>query len=124
MVVDLSSVFKSYLKRYPKQDQLKIAAFIQHVQKYGLIELEGRNKSSYNVPKDDPAWLNKVNQAQKYNLWHYHIGIPYYVGVHGDKTSEYVLHYILDKVQDSVIIVHMTPNPPLHLSEEYYLKLH
>ena len=122
MQVNLSPTFKSYLKNYPKSDQLKIANFISHVQKHGLTNLEGRNKSSDNVPTDDPNWLNKVKQAKMYNLWHYHIGIPDYSGIFGDKTSEYVLHYRLDETSNCITIVYMSPHPPFELPDKEYLE--
>lgn len=47
--------------------------------------------SSANVHKDDPNWSDKVAYAQKYQLWHYHIGIPEYrLSRHGDFVSEYI----------------------------------
>lgn len=46
-----------------------------HVRDFGLHDLVGRNKSSDNVPTDDPNWTAKVKYAQEHNLWHYHIGI-------------------------------------------------
>lgn len=121
MQVHLSPTFKTYLKNFPKSDQLKIADFITHVRIHGLHALEGRNKSSQNVPTDDPKWIDKVKQAQKYNLWHYHIGIPNYSGLFGDKTSEYVLHYMLDDADDCITIVFMSAHPPFELPDEQYL---
>lgn len=121
MQVNLSPTFKTYLKNFPKSDQLKIAGFINHVKKYGLNSLEGRNKSSDKVPTNDPQWLAKVKQAQKYNLWHYHIGIPNYSGLFGDKTSEYVLHYMFDEANDCITLVYMSPHPPFDLPDERYL---
>ena len=121
MLVNISPIFKSNLKNFPKPDQLKIKAFVDHVKLHGLLNLEGRNKYSDNVPTDDPNWLIKVKQAQKYNLWHYHIGIAYYIGTYGDKTSEYVLHYTLDVINDQITLVHMSPHPPFELPDEKYL---
>ncbi|ENS5867113.1 hypothetical protein GKX74_002120, partial [Neisseria gonorrhoeae] len=80
MQVLLGEDFKRALKNHPKEDRRKIAEFIAHVQQNGLSGLPGRNKSSDNVPADDPQWLEKVRFAQRHNLWHYHIGIPKYNG--------------------------------------------
>ncbi|WP_201546115.1 hypothetical protein [Psychrobacter sp. H7-1] len=123
MHVEITSLFKSHLKNYPEEDKLKISAFIQHVQNHGLANLEGRNKSSDNVPTDDPRWLVKVKHAKKYNLWHYHIGIPTYEGEFGDKTSEYVLHYMLDEVGRKITLVYMSAHPPFELPNDEYLTL-
>lgn len=68
MNVDYSECFKQYLKNFPVNDQLKIKAFVEHVQRYGLDGLKGRNKSSDNVPKDDPNWSAKVRYAQQHRL--------------------------------------------------------
>ncbi|MGS6717340.1 hypothetical protein ACVH7G_10870 [Neisseria gonorrhoeae] len=59
MQVLLGEDFKRALKNYPKEDRRKIAEFIAHVQQNGLSGLPGRNKSSDNVPADDPQWLEK-----------------------------------------------------------------
>lgn len=63
MNVDYSECFKQYLKNFPVNDQLKIKAFVEHIQQYGFDGLVGRNKSSDNVPKDDPNWSAKVSYA-------------------------------------------------------------
>ncbi|WP_460036513.1 hypothetical protein [Mannheimia haemolytica] len=48
------------------------------------------------MPTNDPYWAEKVAKAQKYSLWHYHIGIPEYDTSQGfgNYTSEYILHYV------------------------------
>lgn len=89
-------------------------AFVAHLKNFGFDSLEGCNKSSDNVPKDDPQWSIKVAYAQKYNLWHYHIGIPNYeTSTKGDKVSEYILHYI--KGDDFVKLVSISYHPPFEL---------
>lgn len=113
--------FRQHLKNFPKADQLKIKAFADHVQTHGLIGLIGRNKSSDNVPKDHPNWLERVKYAQTHHLWHYHIGIPSYDNDNpdGDKTSKYVLHYI--RHDDEIILVDLSAHPPLELPSQEYL---
>lgn len=125
MQVKYSALFKQMLKNFPKADQLKIRAFETHVRQHGFSGLEGRNKSSADVPTDDPNWLQKVRQARDNNLWHYHIGIPHYDEScrYGDKTSKYVLHYIYDHVEDILTLVYMSPHPPFELPDESYLEL-
>lgn len=119
MQVKFGQIFAKNLVNFPKSDILKIRAFIKCVEEQGLVGLEGRNKSSDNVPTDDPNWRTKVLYAQKHHLWHYHIGIPTYAGMDGDKTSEYVLHYI--KETDYIKIVDMSAHPPFELPSENYL---
>ena len=85
--VIFTSQFKLWLKNYPKADQMKIGLFVEHVKQFGLNNLQGRNKSSDNVPTDDLNWLQKVKYTQAYRLWHYHIGIPDYAGEFGDRLA-------------------------------------
>lgn len=112
--------FKKEMLNFPTEDARKIRHFVKHVKEYGLKNLQGRNKPSDEVPTDDPNWREKVRYAQIHNLWHYHIGIPDYAdGVKGDKTSEYILHYIRD---DRMIkIVDFNRHPPFRLPTTDYL---
>lgn len=114
MNVDYSECFKQYLKNFPVNDQLKIKAFVEHIQQYGFDGLVGRNKSSDNVPKDAPNWLAKVSYAQQHRLWHYHIGIPFYeMAYNGEQVSEYILHYM--RFDDSIKLVALSYHPPFEL---------
>ena len=120
MEVLYGQIFLKHFQRFPKNDKLKIAAFIVHVQEYGLVNLQGRNKPSDHVPTNDPNWLQKVKYAQQYNLWHYHIGIPCYTHCsYGNDTSEYVLHYI--RGDGFIKLVALSPHPPLALPQPEYL---
>lgn len=112
----------SELQYFPEKDLAKIWQFKQHIETYGFEGLVGRNKSSDEVPKDDPYWAEKVLKAQQHSLWHYHIGIPDYDisrGV-GDYTSKYILHYV--KGDGFIRIVDFTPHPPFKLPSEIYLQ--
>lgn len=119
--VYLGSLFQKELKQFPQQDQEKIARFIIHVQQKGFQDLPGRNKPSSEVPPNDPQWLAKVQYAQKHSLWHYHIGIPDYdeSRAYGDKTSAYVLHYIMGV--DFIKIIDFTKHPPFTLPTTQYI---
>lgn len=121
MKVSLGGKFALNFLNFPKADKEKILAFIAHVELHGLTALQGRNKSSDNVPTDHPNWLKIVKYAQKYQLWHYHIGIPHYqTANNGEQVSEYVLHYRLEN--DGIKIVDLSPHPPLELPTEDYLQ--
>ncbi|MBV7388307.1 hypothetical protein KRX11_06580 [Pasteurellaceae bacterium TAE3-ERU1] len=124
MQVLLGEKFKLEFKHYPTEDKNKIIDFIYHVQKFGMIGLPGKNKSSDDVSTNDPQWLSKVLYAQEHNLWHYHIGIPNYDKSNGigKYTSEYILHYILG--HNFIKIVDMTPHPPFILPSLTYLTDH
>lgn len=109
--------FSQYLLNFPAKDQLKIKHFIDHVTQHGFDGLAGRNKSSDNVPFDNPNWLTNVRHAQQNKLWHYHIGIPTYeTSANGDSTSEYILHYIRET--DFIVLVAMSAHPPFELPDD------
>lgn len=121
MHVFFGELFAQQIINFPIVDQLKIRQFEKHVKQFGLTNLKGRNKSSDNVPTEDPNWRDKVAYAQKYQLWHYHIGIPdYSLANNGDLVSEYLLHYILG--DDFIKIVDLSPHPPFVLPNIDYLK--
>ncbi len=120
--VYLNPQFAKELQRFPIKDQEKIANFILHIRNYGFVGLAGRNKNSDEVDKDDPEWLDKVTYAQKYNLWHYHIGIPKYDTTKGcgDWTSEYIIHYVMQ--ENFVTLVDFNCHPPFKLPSKNYLE--
>lgn len=121
MKVTFSLDFQEKFPYFPKADKEKILLFVRHVTQYGLTQLKGRNKSSDNVPTNDPNWTNKVAYAQKHKLWHFHIGIPdYTLSEKGDYVSEYILHYQL--FDDEIKLVSMSYHPPFELPTPYELK--
>lgn len=65
MKVAFGETFARYYLNFPKADQAKIRAFVNDVETYGLTGLQGRNKNSDNVPKDDANWSQKVAYAPK-----------------------------------------------------------
>lgn len=121
MVVDFGELFRKEFNNYLEADQQKIFAFVKHVREFGLENLEGRNKPSSNVDTNDPNFLNKVRYATDNKLYHYHIGIPNYtLSPKGDKTSKYVLHYVLVDV-NTIKIVDMSEHPPFKMPSEKHL---
>ncbi|OKP31342.1 hypothetical protein [Serratia fonticola] len=123
MIVSLGMQFGKELVNYPDEDKKKIYAFLLHVKNNGFHGLEGRNKSSDNVHKDDPGYLEKVRLAVQHKLWHYHIGIVEYdySKPHGDRTSEYVLHYMNECIPQEVKIVDFSSHPPFRPPSAAYL---
>lgn len=121
MEVRLGKKFAKHYSRYLESDQDKIDDFIEHVESIGLNDLPGKLSKSDNVRPDDPQYLYKVKRAQRYKLWHYHIGIPKYNdSPNGYSTSEYVLHF--SRINEStILIVDMTSHPPFELPKEDYL---
>lgn len=120
--VILGTLFKKEYQFFPEIDKQYINKFIFHLQAYGFSELEGVNKRSDDVRKDDPYFAQKVKYAQEHHLWHYHIGIKQYdmSKPFGKRTSEYILHYQL--LGDTVRIVDYSAHPPFKLPAEDYLK--
>lgn len=120
--VDFGLLFKKEYQHFPVADKLAIAEFASHLSKLGFNGLQGRNKSSDSVPTNDPKWSEKVSYAQRYHLWHYHIGIISYDmdKPFGDRTSEYVVHY--QRLGNVVRIVDYSAHPPFQLPTEDYLK--
>lgn len=79
-----------------------------------------RNKSSADVPSTDSQFLQKINYAKKYNLWHIHAGFynvnneyPIFNGykksVFGDLVSDWMLHYSYDGKK--IYFIDATPHP-------------
>ncbi|MFB2538231.1 MULTISPECIES: hypothetical protein [unclassified Acinetobacter] len=117
MHVSTSNDFKHKFPNYPKADKEKILAFINHVKQHCLDGLQGRNKASDNVPFDHPNWSERVAFAQKYHLWHYHIGIPNYTTAsNGEQVSQYILHYM--RLENEIRIIALSDHPPFALPTE------
>lgn len=122
LTIEYGSLFRKEFGNFPVKDQDAIVEFVEHIQNFGFTNLEGRNKSSDNVHKNDPHFAQKVKYARENHLWHYHIGIlafdlskPF-----GDRTSEYVLHY--QRFSDRVKIVDYSAHPPFNLPTASYLR--
>lgn len=120
MRVDFSPQFLRQLDKMDIQSQDIIADFVNHVEKYGLNGLKGRNKSSAPINPHTKRERANFAYAQKYCLWHYHIGIPCYVGSDGDMTSEYILHY--QRFDDEIVLIALLPHPPFNLPNEQTLQ--
>lgn len=114
VVVEFGEWFGKSWKRFPQDDQEKIKKFIFNVERGNI--LEGVNKSSDDVPKDDPEFRKKVRYARYTRLWHYHIGVPEYYDENkpnGYKTSSFLLHY--QKCDGRIKIVDYSKHPPFEL---------
>ncbi|OOR89200.1 hypothetical protein [Moraxella bovis] len=120
MKVKTSLAFDEQLALLSHADRIKIALFIQQIQQHGLRGLQGRNKSS--APTNPHTKKERANfdYAQKHCLWHYHIGIPEYVGDDGDMTSECILHY--QRFDDEIVLVDISTHPPFELPSQDKLK--
>lgn len=64
VIVKKGIKFSKEFNNYPQSDQMKIAKFIFHINKHGFDDkLEGRNKCSDDVPRDDPFFLEKIKKS-------------------------------------------------------------
>lgn len=124
MEVQIGKLFGKELLNFPLGDQLKIKKFIDHVKINGLHKLEGKNKNSDEVPKNDFDFIKKVKLSQAHRLWHYHIGITSYdtQKPFGQRTSKYVLHYKNELEPGEIKIVDFLPHPPFDLPQAAYLE--
>lgn len=113
MNVTFSANFQAQFPTLTDTDKQAILAFVRYVEQHGLKGLVGRNKSS--APANPHTKKERANfeYAQKYCLWHYHIGIPHYIGNDGDKTSEYILHY--QRFDDRIVLLELSAHPPFTL---------
>lgn len=93
--------------------RLAIAEFAVHVEQQGLRGLKGRNKSSA-VPSTTKKGIERFKFAQKYCLWHYHLGVPEYVEQSdGNFTSAMIVHYI--RFDEFIVLVDIAEHPPFAL---------
>lgn len=113
MQVDFSPKFLKALDALDEHSQDAVADFVNHVEVYGFKGLVGRNKSSAAPNPSTKRERADFAYAQKHCLWHYHIGIPSYVGEHGDMTSQYILHY--QRFDEHIVLVALTAHPPFVL---------
>lgn len=121
MKVEFSDSFAEQFLYFDNDMRGIIMDFVIHVEQQGLKGLAGRNKSS--VPENPHTKKQQENAkyAQKYCLWHYHIGIPEYVGEYGDMTSEYILHY--QRFDEEIVLVDISIHPPFILPSLDNLKV-
>ncbi|WP_439256877.1 hypothetical protein [Lonepinella sp. BR2271] len=121
MNVTFAPSFSQKLRDFIRTDREKVFDFAKHVEQHGFTGLQGRNKSSDQVPSTDPNRKAKIRYAKQHNLWHYHIGIPYYrQSSQGDWVSEFVVHYI--KQDNQITLIDIMPHPPFKLPHiEQYL---
>lgn len=119
--VSFSKYFMCFFRGLPEDEQNKIVNFISHLKKHAWSNLEGRNKKSDDISPKLPDYQEKIDFVNKFNLWHYHIGIREYDlrKRHGDRTSRFVLHYM--NKPENIKIVDMSEHPPFVLPTLYRL---
>lgn len=98
---------------YPRDQQNAIGLFLKVFKEYGLKDFskfEGKLSPSWkNVDEGSPVYeFTKGN-----DLWHYHVGIPYYKqsDYHDQyKTSDYILHFMLLDNRKEIVVIDITPH--------------
>lgn len=116
MKVAFSDSFAQNFLQFGNDVRDAIMNFVIHVETHGLYKLAGRNKSSALPNPHTKKQQANFIYAQKHCLWHYHIGIPEYVGEYGDMTSEYILHY--QRFDDEIVLIDLDSHPPFNLPKE------
>jgi hypothetical protein len=121
MNVIFSSSFELEYDSISAEEQDKVDDFREHVQKYGLTGLVGRNKKSDDIPTgNNQDALIKYVQDNK--IWHYHIGLPEYnksKGI-GRYVSDVILFY--RRFPDSIKIIKLASHSPFKLPTEETLE--
>lgn len=116
MKVIFSNHFQREFENFDEILQIAVNAFVFHIQKQDMRGLIGRNKSSVDLTDTTKKGRERAKFAQKYCLWHYHLGVPNYTKqANGDLTSEMILHYM--KYDDLIVLVDITSHPPFNLPE-------
>lgn len=125
--VNYRQKFKKEFKNFPSDQQDKILSFVDIFENYGF------KKYSLYEGKISNSWTNAnpINSlyARSNNLYHYHIGIPFFKKKH-DKynTSDYVLHfqYFKNKKQETIHLVdiykHYDKDGNFYLPSKIYLE--
>ena len=126
-----NDLFANQFKNLSDKDQDCVLDFVETFEVHGLSDF-----TKY-VGKITPSWKgldtsvkeqkDVFEYAKANNLWHYHVGIPVYVQVHGKyKTSEWVLHFQWVNGSNEIYIAdmydHYTVDGKFYIPAEQYLK--
>lgn len=86
---------KYYLERYPSKTVNLIDDFIDHFEENGFYGWKGKIGPSNKVPENYENRDELIAKANKFNLWHVHIGDPcWHATLHGKYlTSDWVLTF-------------------------------
>lgn len=86
---------KYYSTAFPENTLDLIDDFIEHYEEHGFTGWKGKIGPSNKVPENYPNRNSLIAKANKYNLWHVHIGDPRWNPTpHGKYlTSDWVLQF-------------------------------
>lgn len=128
---DFNELFAKQFKNLSKKDQDSILDFTDIFEKHGLSDFTkytGKISPSWSgLDTEDEEQKAKFDYAKHHKLWHYHVGLPVYVQVHGKyQTSDWVLHFQWENGSDELYIAdmcyHYTEDGKFYLPTENYLK--
>lgn len=87
--------------------------FIDHYEVNGLYGWKGKISASWKVPDYYKDKDQRAKYAQKYNLWHVHIGLPTWKKVPNVPflTSDHVLHFQKISKYKILLMTVSTHNP-------------
>jgi hypothetical protein len=113
---------KYYAESYSENTLDLIDDFIDHYEANGFKDWIGKVAQSNRVPENYENRDDLIKKANKYNLWHVHIGDPRWeTPAHGKfKTSEWVLH--LRRVGKKIVLLELGWHNPMYLPKDKILK--
>nr|WP_314583496.1 hypothetical protein [uncultured Pseudomonas sp.] len=95
--LDLGGEFILKYAGLPADQQNLIKAFIAHYRSNGLDGWRGKIARTDNVPLSDQDRMHKIWWANRHNLWHAHVGHPYWSQPKNEhikhETSDWVVHF-------------------------------
>lgn len=94
--IDFGKTFNlHFAERFPSKTVNLIDDFIEYYEDNGLVGWKGKVSPSNRVPENNPDRYALIAKANRFNLWHAHIGDPKWNSTpHGRYfTSDWVLHF-------------------------------
>ena len=113
---------KYYVESYSENTLDLIDDFIDHYEVNGFKGWIGKFAPSNRVPENYENRDDLIRKANKYNLWHVHIGDPRWeTPMHGKfKTSEWVLQ--LRRMGKKIILLELSWHNPMLLPNDAILE--
>lgn len=111
---DFSDEFDYFYSNIFSLEKLNlIDDFIDHYEKHGLNGWKGKITPSWNVPDSYADHKKRRKYAQKFNLWHAHIGLPSWKSAPNASylTSDHVLHFQQISNYEILLMTVSTHNP-------------
>lgn len=117
--VGFGLTFNNYYANFPSKTTDLVDDFIEHFEQYGFLGWKGKISPSDRVPLNNPNRQALIAKAEKFNLWHVHIGDPHWqTPFHGKYlTSDWVLHF--SKISNyHIVLLELDSHNPLTLPSD------